>query len=153
MPEALASTAAMRAARSTAAGFHVAVDHVHAEDERNAQPALFDGYALHFADLLHALDVEQSADFAAPDGSCDVARLGLSRGDVAGAGQVELSDLLFEGHAAQQAVDEAVHFRLVPCGRSGLCEHRARRSQSGEGGEDSFHIFFAVVKPFDTGSE
>ena len=50
--------------------------------------ALLDGDALHVADLLHPLDIEQTAHLAAADLLGDVAALGLTGGDVARTGQL-----------------------------------------------------------------
>ena len=90
-----------------------------------------DGDALHVADLLHSLDVEQTAHGAAADLLGDVAALGLSGGDVARGGQIELADLLFEGHAAHQRVDIPLH-RIVGRPSGGRSRAAERDAQQGK---------------------
>ena len=130
-----------RQAERNRKGRLITVDHIHAEDQRNPQTALLDGDALHVADLLHPLDIEQTAHLAAADLLGDVAALGLTRGDVARTGQVELADLLFEGHAAHQRVDILLHrsARRLLDGDGRAAEHDAQQSN-----ECFFHIVISV---------
>ena len=130
-----------RQAERNRKGRLITVDHIHAEDQRNTQTALLDGDTLHVADLLHPLDIEQTAHLAAADLLGDVAALGLTGGDVARTGQVELADLLFEGHAAHQRVDILLHrsARRLLDGDGRAAEHDAQ-----QGNECFFHIVISV---------
>ena len=130
-----------RQAERNRKGRLITVDHIHAEDQRNTQTALLDGDTLHVADLLHPLDIEQTAHLAAADLLGDVAALGLTGGDVARTGQVELADLLFEGHAAHQRVDILLHrsARRLLDGDGRAAEHDAQ-----QGNECFFHIIISV---------
>ena len=91
----------------------IAVDHVHTENQGNAQSALLDSDFLQRADALHALHVEQAAHLAGLDLADDVAAHGRTRDDVARNRQIELPDFLLQGHFAHQVVDKLVHLGLV----------------------------------------
>ena len=68
------------------------MNHVHTEQQGDAQAAVLYGKFLHFADVLHAFQVEQTSDFTVADFTGNVAALGLSGDDVSRYRQVELTD-------------------------------------------------------------
>ena len=76
----------------------VAVNNIHAEQQRYAQTALLDGYALHLADRFGALEVEQTAYPALAYIFRHVTLAGSTGDNIAGHRQVELPKFLLEGH-------------------------------------------------------
>jgi hypothetical protein len=74
------------------------MDDIHAEDQGDLQPAFFNGDFLDFPDLGDGFYIEETADLAFSDLFGDVGIAGLAGGDVAGGGEVELTDLFVEGH-------------------------------------------------------
>ncbi len=60
----------------------VAVDNVHAENQRNAEAAFLDSHALEIADLLDTFDVEDAAYLAVGDHLANIAAFGLTRDDI-----------------------------------------------------------------------
>ncbi|MNM77398.1 hypothetical protein D3C81_892500 [compost metagenome] len=81
----------------------VAVDHVVGEEQRDLQPALH-GLVLQHADARAGHGVEHRAGDAGADLFLQY-RLGMVGADT---DQAQLADLLFEGHALHQAVDEGI---------------------------------------------
>ena len=85
----------------------VAVDHVVAEDQRDAETAALDRHRLRRSGRLGTGDVQHRADAAARDLLASVAvGIGGRAGDIeVGAVLVELTDLLRQGHLCHQLVD------------------------------------------------
>ncbi len=79
-------------------GRPVAVDHIHADDQRNLHAALLHGNALHLSDFFERPDVEESADFPFPDLLGNAGTLGLTGGNVTRGRQVQLPQLFFQSH-------------------------------------------------------
>lgn len=91
MPLAEASLAATRALSLMATVSHehdrprngkdslIAMDYVHAENQRNAQTALLHRHTLQVADFFNAFDVEHTAHLTLGDKRAYVAVLGLTR--------------------------------------------------------------------------
>ena len=88
------------------------MNNIHAEQQRYAQSALLDGYALHLADRFGALEVEQTAYPALTYIFRHVTLAGSTGHDVAGYRQVELPKFLLEGHLCHQFVNKHAHLRI-----------------------------------------
>ena len=103
------------------------MDHVHAEQQRNAEAWLFHSLFLYLTYFLHPFQVEQSSHFAFLDFAGDVAALGLSGSNLSRDGKVQLTDLFFGGHFFHQCVDETIHvlWRLL----SGCGQESCRKEQ------------------------
>ena len=89
------------------------MNHIHAKDQRDAQAALFDGHLLQLADVLDTLHVEESSHLSGLDLVHDIAADGSSGDDVARDRQVELTQLLLQGHLRHELVDKLVHSGMV----------------------------------------
>ena len=83
----------------------VAVDHVEADQERNAEPRLLDGDSLHVVNWARADEVEQVADRPVADRVRGIAGDHGPRDGVAGGGHRELAELLGQRHPLHQLVD------------------------------------------------
>ena len=90
----------------------IAMDNVHAEDQRNPEPRLLHRYLLVAADFGGALDVEQAAYLALGDAVFHAHALPFSGDDVARDGKVQLAGLFFDGHLGHEFGDEAVHLLI-----------------------------------------
>ena len=97
------------------------MNHVHTEEQRNAQAALLYGNLLHFADFVHTFKVEQTAHLTFLDFFSHVAALSRAGHDFARYGEVELAEFLLKGHLRHQIVDKLVHLSLV-----GFCRYAER---------------------------
>ena len=91
----------------------IAVNNIHAEQQRYTQSALLDGYALHLAYRFDPLEVEQTAYPALTYIFRHVTLAGSTGDDVAGYRQVELPKFLLEGHLCHQFVNKHAHLRVV----------------------------------------
>ncbi len=91
----------------------IAMNHVHTENQGDAQAALFDGHLLQLTDALDTLHVEQSAHLTGLNLVHDISADGRTSDDVARDGQVELSEFLLQGHLRHEVVDKAVHLRVI----------------------------------------
>lgn len=102
----------------------VPVDDVQAEDQRDAQPRLLDGDVLQRVELRRADHREDPAELP---GRQRRARVGLV------AEQLQLAELLGEGHLLEQALDPVVAFRPGGhgIGGGGWREQAARRDTTG----------------------
>lgn len=101
------------------------MDDIHTEDQRNTQTALLDGDALHLADRLRALEVKQTAYPALPDILGDIALACSAGDDIAGNGQVELSEFFLERHLRHELINKAVHLGVFVATR-GAARERER---------------------------
>ena len=117
------------------------MDDIHSKQQRYAQPALPYGDLLDGADLVHPLDVEESADLAFSDFFANIRAPRLSGDNVSGDRQVQLTKLFFKGHACHQRVDESVHARLC----HGVQHQRACEHQC-----EQYRYFFQHVRVFWT---
>ena len=70
-------------------------------------------HALHLADFLHTLQVEETTHLTGFDFLGNIAALSLAGNNVAGYRQVELADFLVERHLPHEVVDIAVHFGIT----------------------------------------
>ena len=113
----------------------VAVNHIHAENQWDAQPALLDGHFLQLADVLDTLHVEESAHFSGLDLVHDIAADRCTGDDVARNGQVELTQLLLQGHLRHEVVHKLVHACVVHA----LGQTDAQCTMHNAQGEESFH--------------
>ena len=96
----------------------VAVDYVHAHQQRNAQTAVLDGDVLESLDLVESLDVEYAAHVAFCNVATHLGVQGSTGSDVASHHQVELTDFLLQGHLCHQLVDILLHrqdFTFLSC--------------------------------------
>lgn len=109
------------------------MNHVHTEQQGDAQAAVLYGKFLHFADVLHAFQVEQTSDFTVADFTGNVAALGLSGDDVSRYRQVELTDFLVQRHFAHQLRNEFIHLLRIAlgCVFFGRCRHGEGRESQG----------------------
>ena len=87
----------------------VAVDNIHADDERYAQSALFDGDVLQFANLVGPLQVEHTAHLSCGNLRPHVGVHRTARDDVARHLQVQLPNLLLQRHLRHQRVNILLH--------------------------------------------
>ncbi len=85
----------------------VAVDHVEADQERNAKPRFLDGDALHVVNGPRTDEVEQVADRPVADRIGGIAGDDGARHGVARGGHRELAELLGQRHLIYQLVDLA----------------------------------------------
>ena len=102
----------------------IAVNHIHAEQQGDAQTGIFHGKFLYVADAVHAFQVEQAAYKALLNQFGHIAALGLPGDNLARHRQVQLTDFFFHGHLAHQFRNERVH---VAGGTSRLLAFRCRR--------------------------
>ena len=116
----------------------IAMNHVHAENQRDAEPRLLYRDLLVATDLGRALHVEKAADFAVCDTVFHTYAHALTGHDGSGYGQIELSGFLLEGHFLHEAVDECVHL--------GIAVNLSVRATKRKGGKQhKTECFFHIV--------
>ncbi len=110
-----------------------AVDDVLREEQRDVQPRLLDGDALHLASRRRSPEVEKGADasiaylLVSPAGCARPGLIPLGRG------HGELPHLLVERHAREQRIDESLGAARPR--RLGGCGHRREGDQQRDGGD------------------
>ena len=88
------------------------MNHIHAEYEGYSKSAFFHGYALQFLDFFNTFDIEHATGFSLSYETAYIALRCLAGDDIAGCGQVELSQFFIECHFCHYTVDAGVHFGI-----------------------------------------
>ena len=108
----------------------ITVYYVHTEDHRYAKTRGIHGNLLEAAYLSSPFHVEKAADLAVFDTVFDIETYTFTGSDGTGDWQVELADLLLEGHPAHKGRDETVHLRIAGCAlRAGRCAYCQRQKR------------------------
>jgi len=89
------------------------VNHIHSEQQRNLQAALFHGDPLDLPDFFHPFDVEKAPHLACLDLGSHIGAGHLPGGDITRRRQIQLSQLLLQGHFLHQVADKTVHLRIA----------------------------------------
>ena len=90
----------------------VTVNNIHTKYQRDVQTTVFYGYLLQLANALYAFEVKESTYFSAGNLGSNIAAFGLSGGDIACYGKIELPDFLTQCHLIHQVVYKQIHLRI-----------------------------------------